>query len=80
MPQMLLPLIPKGATEINNLVSVFHGETRWTYFVGTHPIYSHEAGDDRCFRLTIAQLVESGCCRQIDLMRTFFAKPSTMDD
>ncbi len=71
MAQMILPLIPKGATEISNLVSVFRDETRWTYFVGTHPIYSHEARDDRMFRLTVAQLVESGTCRQVDLMRAF---------
>ena len=71
MTQMILPMIPKGATEINNLVSVFRHETRWTYFVGTYPIYSHGAEDDRMFRLTVAQLVESGSCRQVDLIHTF---------
>ena len=71
MTQMILPMIPKGATEINNFVSVFRGETLWTYFMGTYPIYFHEANDDRKFRLTMAQLVESGACRQVDFIRVF---------
>ena len=33
MPQQILPLIPRGATEINGLVSVWRDEERWTYFV-----------------------------------------------
>ena len=40
MPQEILPLIPPGATEINGLVSVWRDEERWTYFIGTYPIFS----------------------------------------
>ena len=40
MPQLILPIIPKGATEINQLVSVYRDEDRWTYFVGTYPIFT----------------------------------------
>ena len=37
MPQQILPLIPRGATQINGLVSVWREEERWTYFLGGCP-------------------------------------------
>ena len=45
MPQQILPLIPRGATEINGLVSVWRNEERRTYFIGIYPIYSHDKTD-----------------------------------
>lgn len=69
--QILLPCIPKGATEINNRVGVWCENDRWTYFMGGHPIYSHNAGDLRMFRIVTSQLIESGGCRQVDILRTF---------
>ncbi len=71
MPQQILPLIPQGATEINGLVSVWRDKDRWTYFVGTYPIYSHQKTDQRMFRLVTSQMIESGACRQVDIIRTF---------
>jgi len=71
MPQQILPLIPRGATEINGLVSVWRDEERWTYFIGTYPIYSHDKTDQRMFGLFTAQMIESGACRQVDVIRTF---------
>ena len=56
MPQQILPLIPHGATEINGLVSVWRDEERWTYFIGTYPIYSHNKTDQRMFRLITSQM------------------------
>ena len=57
--QLILPMIPVGATEINNHVCVFRGEDRWTYFLGTYPVYSHGANDERMFRLITSQLIDS---------------------
>ena len=71
MPQLILPIIPKGATEINQLVSVYRDKDRWTYFVGTYPIYSHDRSDTRMFRIVTSQLIESGACRQIQIIKTF---------
>ena len=31
MPQLILPIIPEGATEINQLVSVYGNKDRWAY-------------------------------------------------
>ena len=71
MPQMILPIIPHGATRINQLVSVYRDVKRWTYFVGTYPIYCHDESDHRMFKLITAQLIEAGACRQVDIIETF---------
>ncbi len=78
MPQQILPLIPPGATEINGLVSVWREEERWTYFLGTYPIYSHGKTDHRMFSLFTAQMVEAGACRQADIIRTFGVSKSSV--
>jgi transposase len=78
MPQRILPLIPRGATQINGLVSVWRDNERWTYFLATHPIYSHRKNDHRMFRLITSQLIDSGSCRQIDIIRTFGLSKSSV--
>ena len=69
--QLILPLIPDGATEINERVCVWRSEERWTYFLGTHPIYAHHGSDQRMFRLVTSLLIDSGACRQVEILRTF---------
>jgi len=76
--QLILPMIPHGATEISDSVSVWRGEERWTYFVGMHPIYSHGANDQRMFRLVTSQLIDSGACRMVDILRTFGVSKSSV--
>jgi len=71
MPQLILPLIPTGATQINGLISVWRDDNQWTYFVGILPIYYHKADDRRMFCLIIAQLINCGACRPIHIMKTF---------
>jgi len=78
MPQQILPLIPRGATEINGLVSVWRDVERWTYFMGTYPIYSHDKTDQRMFRLVTSQMIESGACRQVDVTTTFGVSKSSV--
>ena len=78
MPQLILPLIPPGATQINGLVSVWRDDESWTYFLATHPIYSHRENDHRMFRLVMSQLIESGACRQVDIQRTFGISKSSV--
>jgi len=78
MPQQILPLIPRGATQINGLVSVWRDDESWTYFLATHPIYSHRKNDHRMFRLTTSQLIDSGACRQVDVVRIFGVSKSSV--
>lgn len=74
-----MPLIPPGATPINEYVSVWRDEKTWTYFVGHQPVYRHESGDLRLFRLTIAQLIDSGSCRPCQITRVFGISKSHVD-
>ena len=78
MLQQILPLIPRGATEINGLVSVWCDEERWTYFIGTYPTYSHDKTNQRMFRLTISLIIESGACRQVDILKAFGVSKSSV--
>ena len=78
MPQQILPLIPHGSTPINNIVSVYRKEHRWTYFLGLYPIYSHMAKDSRMFRLVTSQLIDAGTCRQVDIINTFGVSKSSV--
>ena len=78
MPQQILPLIPRGATQINGLVSVWRDDENWTYFYGMHPIYSHKKSDLRMFRFVTSQLIDSGACRQIDIRKAFGVSKSSV--
>lgn len=71
MPQALLPLIPDGATQINDRVSVARQDGQWTYFHGVYPVFSHAEEDRRSFRMFTAQLVAQGACRQAEIVGTF---------
>ena len=78
MPQRILPLIPRGATQINGLVSVWRDDENWIYFLATHPIYSHRKNDQRMFQLITSQLIDSGACRQVDIQRAFGVSKSSV--
>ena len=77
--QAILPLIPPGASKISDIVSVWCEEDRWTYFIGTYPIYLHDAKDLQMYRMVTAQLIESGACRQVDILKTFGVSKSSVD-
>jgi transposase len=79
IPQAILPLIPDGATEINDIVSVFQDEDYWTYFLGITPVYRHHGCNQRLFRLTAAMLIDSGACRSIQIQKTFGVSKSSLD-
>lgn len=79
MPQLILPMIPEGATQISDLLSVWRNDQRWTYFLGTHPIAYHDPNDQRMFRVVTSQLIESGACRPVDIIKTFGVPKSNVD-
>ena len=76
--QLILPCIPMGATEINNRVGVFRENDRCTYFLGSYPVFFHKADDNRMFRVVTSQLIESGGCRQVEILRTFGVSKSSV--
>jgi len=69
--QALLPLIPDGATTLNDRISVVKDGQRWTYFCGVQPIFMHGEQDRASFRMFTAQLVCQGVCKQADIIRAF---------
>jgi len=71
MPQALLPIIPHGATPINDVISVVREGTQWTYFCGVQPIFQHPDDDRRSFRMFTAQLCYQGACTQAQIVRSF---------
>ena len=71
MPQALLPIIPPGATAINDVVSVVFEQQQWTYFCGIQPVFRHPMDDSRSFRMFSAQLCVQGTCSQAEILRTF---------
>ena len=71
MPQALLPMIPDGATPINELISVVRQGGGWTYFCGVQPVFQHAEGDRRAFRMFIAKLCCQGACTQAQILRVF---------
>ena len=71
MPQALLPLIPDGATQVNDRISVVQQHEQWTYFCGIHPVFEHREEDRASFRMFSAQLVCQGSCRQTEIIQTF---------
>ncbi|MBW2740723.1 MAG: hypothetical protein JRE64_18190, partial [Deltaproteobacteria bacterium] len=76
--QLILPCIPRGATEINNVVGVFRNDNLWTYFLGGYPVHFHKADDHKMFRLVTSQLIESGACRQVDIIKAFGVSKSSV--
>jgi len=78
MQQLILPAIPIGATEINALTSVWRDDFRWTYYLGCHPLYSHPSGDLQQFRFFSSQLIDTGRCRQVDIIKTFGVSKSSV--
>lgn len=78
MPQLILPLIPAGATRISDLVNVYREENVWIYFVSLQLIFSHSADDLKMFRLITYQLIDSGACRQLDIINTFGISKSSV--
>ena len=64
-------MIPHGATQINDLISVAREDRRWTYFCGVQPVFQHPPGDRQSFRMFTAQLCCQGVCAQARIIRTF---------
>lgn len=71
MPQALLPMIPHGATPINDRISVVREDETWTYFYGLLPVFEHPQDDRQSFRMLTAQLCCHGACTQAQIIRTF---------
>ena len=71
MRQALLPLIPDGATRINEFLSVVRENGEWMYYLGVRPVFAHDEQDHASFRMYTAQLIDQGSCQQSEIVRAF---------
>lgn len=67
----LLPLIPYGATEISDVISVVNQNDTWTYFHGGLPVFRHDANDKKAFKMITSSFIDQGLCRNVDIQNSF---------
>ena len=66
-----LPLFPPELTFINRQISFQKKDGKVYYFHGLFPLFTHEEGDLKSFRLITSQLVMSGNVKQIEIAEAF---------
>ena len=74
----ILPLIPHGATEIANNLSVVYENDEWIYYHGLLPVARHAASDTRLFRMITSSFIVTGVCRICDIVKTFNVSKSSV--
>lgn len=75
MPQMFLPLYPKGVTHINSLLAYEQREGVIFYFNGMMPIFQHDKDDIQTFKLIISQFYVTGVAKQAEIQKAFGVAP-----
>jgi len=76
--QAILPFIPDGATPITDKLSIIKEDSKWIYFHGWDPIFSHGEDEIDTFRMFTSQLICHGVCRNKDIVRTFGVSPRSV--
>ena len=71
MPQLQLPIFRIGLTSITEDLAFQREDGRVVYFHGLLPVFQHDEGDLKSFRMYTSQLIASGTVRQRDVVRAF---------
>ena len=71
MPQLQFPIFPEGVTNITRELAFMKKEGRVTYFNGQMPVFIHEEGDLRTFRMITSQFIINGNVKQAQIARVF---------
>jgi hypothetical protein len=71
MPQLQLPIFPRGLTSITEDLAFQQEEGKVVYFHGLLPVFQHDEGDVKSFRMFTSQLIANGTVRQRDIVRAF---------
>jgi hypothetical protein len=73
MPQMQLPIFPAGVTEIDRRIAV-QKEAGTVYCIYGHlPVFQHEEGDVRGFRMFTSQTIVDGTVKPKEIVRALGA-------
>ncbi len=75
MAQLVLPVFPEGVTLITPSTAFEKREGTIYYFHGCVPVFSHSEEDKKTFRMFVSQLVVTGVCKQIDIIKAFGIPP-----
>jgi len=75
MPQLQLPIFPKGVTLINANLGFMREGNSLTYFYGHLPVFRHDADDQRSFRMITSQFYVNGSAKQAEICRAFGVSP-----
>ena len=69
--QLLLPLMPAGALDVSDAVSVVvRDDSVWWFHLG-QPIGSHAPEDVGSFRLYSSMMCDAGACKLVEVERAF---------
>lgn len=71
MPQLQLPLFPKGITLINQNIGFLRQGATITYVYGNLPVFTHDIDDMPSFRMFTSQLYINGSASQAEICRAF---------
>lgn len=71
MPQVQMPFLAEGVTNVNNALGYSRQNGRISCFTGNVQMYSHEVDDSASFRMIIAQICVNGVAKQADIARSF---------
>jgi len=75
MPQLQLPIFPKGTTHKNANLGIIREENSVRYIYGSLPIFTHDIDDHRTFRMITSQLYINGGAKQSEICRAFGVSP-----
>lgn len=78
MAQLILPVFPIGVTSITPSLAIEKRDEIIYYFHGCVPVFSHPEEDKDTFRMFASQLVVTGVCKQVDIIRAFGIPPIQM--
>jgi len=75
VPQLQLPIFAPGMTLINANLGFMRKDNSLTYFYGCLPVFTHDADDQRSFRMITSQFYVNGSATQAEICRAFGVSP-----
>lgn len=78
MIQQILPLIPHGASCLNDYLSIIRKKGIIQYFYCGVCIASHPENETSSFKREICQLISNGVCRNTEVIRVFGVSKSSL--
>lgn len=71
MPQLQLPIFPKGVSLINVNLGFERREDTIVYVYGNLPVFQHHVDDTKSFRMITSQFYVNGSATQSEIIRAF---------